>query len=69
MLRVVRRLKKHGLKVALVTNNGYWTKAKERSMILGDISPFDVVVESCRVGFRKPDSEIFNVSARIVGIY
>ena len=62
MLRVIRRLKKAGLKVALVTNNGFWTRAKERTMLLGDISSFDLVVESCKLGVRKPDSEIFNIA-------
>ena len=80
MLRMVRRLKKAGLKVALVTNNGFWSRAKQRTMLLGDISCFDLVnpailllrqnaevkvVESCKVGIRKPDSEIFNVNLYI----
>lgn len=59
--KAIEKLKQHGYKVALLTNNGYCSDKKERSLILQDVSDFDVVVESCRHGHRKPDPEIYHV--------
>ena len=59
--KAIAKLKKTGYKVALLTNNGFWSPAKERSLLLKDVSDFDVVVESCREGHRKPDPEIYHV--------
>ncbi|CAD5220018.1 unnamed protein product [Bursaphelenchus okinawaensis] len=59
VMNAVTELQLHGMKVGLLTNNGYWSKAKKRSMIFPEANQFDVVVESCRVGYRKPQPEIY----------
>jgi putative hydrolase of the HAD superfamily len=62
----IEKLKENGIKVGLLTNNGYWTPLKQRSTILeGCYELFDAVIESCRVGLRKPDPEIYKVSLLI----
>lgn len=48
--KAIQKLKQSGYKVALLTNNGFWSPLKERSLLLKDVSDFDVVVESCREG-------------------
>uniref|UniRef100_A0A915D0D6 Uncharacterized protein n=1 Tax=Ditylenchus dipsaci TaxID=166011 RepID=A0A915D0D6_9BILA len=68
MHNLIRKLKQAGIKVAVVTNNGFWTPAKNRSVILTDVSKFDLVVESCRVGLRKPDPNIFILAAQKLGV-
>ncbi|KAI6184611.1 Bifunctional epoxide hydrolase 2 [Aphelenchoides bicaudatus] len=58
----IENLKKNGIKVGLLTNNGYWTDLKQRSTILdGCYELFDEVVESCRVNCRKPEKEIYQI--------
>ena len=60
--KAIDKLKENGIKVGLLTNNGYWSKQKLRSTILdGCYELFDEVVESCRVGCRKPEKEIYQV--------
>lgn len=54
-------LKKAGYVVAMLTNNGFTSKRRERSLVLKDVSLFDLVIESCRVGMRKPDAKIYQV--------
>lgn len=41
--KAIKRLKETGYKVALLTNNGYWSSVKQRSVIMKDIDDFDVV--------------------------
>lgn len=55
-------MREHGLKVGMLTNNGWWTPKKQRSVICDDLSLFDVVVESCKEGVAKPHPKIFEVS-------
>lgn len=62
MYSYIKKLKAKGVKVALLTNNGWWTPDKTKSVIMDDLSPFDVVVESCKEGIFKPDPKIFEVS-------
>lgn len=52
-------LKEKGFKVALLTNNGWINEERTKSLVLDDLSLFDVVVESCRVKMRKPNSDIY----------
>ena len=66
MVAVVRRLKAEGYKVGILTNNvrefgEYW-----RSTIPIDL--FDVVVDSCEVGLRKPDEAIYLLAAERIGV-
>lgn len=63
LLEVARRIRTMGIKIAIVTNNGFWSRKRERSVILETkwASIFDAVVESCRIGLRKPEKEFFIV--------
>ncbi|CAD5228027.1 unnamed protein product [Bursaphelenchus xylophilus] len=61
ILNAVRCLQAQGYKVGLLTNNGYWSRQRERSMIIDEADQFDAVVESCRVGFRKPQPQIYKI--------
>ncbi len=55
MLQAIDRLREAGLGVAALTNN--WAGPDGS---LGELRPrFDVVVESCVVGMRKPDPRIY----------
>lgn len=63
LLKLAKRIRKKGVKTAIVTNNGFWSRKRERTVIL-DVqwaSLFDEVIESCRIGIRKPEKEIFKV--------
>uniref|UniRef100_A0A0K0EBT0 HAD family phosphatase n=1 Tax=Strongyloides stercoralis TaxID=6248 RepID=A0A0K0EBT0_STRER len=66
--RYIRKLKKKGYKIAMITNNFYIDKDKKRTVILKDISDFDVVVESCKVGMRKPNPEIYKYTLKLLNV-
>jgi putative hydrolase of the HAD superfamily len=66
MVERVRRLKDEGYKLAILTNNvrefaPYW-----RSTIPCEL--FDVIVDSCEEGIRKPDPEIYLRTAQRLGV-
>ena len=57
MVAAVRRLKEHGLPLALLSNN---VAPMERTGALGELlALFDAVVESSTEGVRKPEPEIY----------
>ncbi|KAH7713902.1 acyl-CoA dehydrogenase family member 10 [Aphelenchoides avenae] len=64
----IKGIKAAGLKVALLTNNGYRAADKKKSVIMECLEHFDVIVESCRVGLRKPDPEIYKLTAEKLGV-
>ncbi|KAI6193909.1 Bifunctional epoxide hydrolase 2 [Aphelenchoides besseyi] len=68
VLQVIRQLKKLGIKVGLLTNNFFWSNKRKRSAIISEAAEFDDVVESCRVGCRKPEREIFEIMADRLGV-
>lgn len=49
------------MKTALLTNRGFDSAATNRPLIMKDLEHFDVVVLSCELGHRQPDSEIYMV--------
>ncbi|XP_071945026.1 acyl-CoA dehydrogenase family member 10-like [Antedon mediterranea] len=59
MLDAVRCIQAEGVSVALLTNN--WKHESGRSLQPLDPSLFDVIVESCLVGMRKPDARIYQL--------
>jgi len=62
MVAVVRFL--HGrYKVGCITNN---VQAGERNPLLDDL--FDVVIESSKVGLRKPDPRIYQIACESLGV-
>lgn len=66
MVDAVRRCKQHGLRVALLTNNFV---ADEGGRDLHEILElFDVIVESSKVGIRKPDPAFYRVALDELGI-
>ncbi len=67
MLDAIRRLRAHGLRVAALTNNWRLDEDDEaRLQALRD--EFDVFVESCRTGLRKPDPAIYELACRELGV-
>jgi len=58
MVQAVRKLREHGIKTAMLTNNwrsDVWDQAVFKELP----SLFDTVIESCEVGMRKPEPEIY----------
>ena len=65
MVHRVRRLKDEGYRVGILTNNvrefaAYWHTTIPMEL-------FDVVVDSCEVGLRKPDEAIYRLAAERIG--
>ena len=66
LMEAVARLKKAGLKVAVLTNN--WKSEKAERLLFKDIDLFDEVVESCLVGMRKPEETIYQHTLDLLGV-
>ena len=66
MVDAVRRLRKHGYKTAIVTNNVREFGDRWRAMIEID-ELFDTVVDSCEVGMRKPNPAIYHLALALLG--
>lgn len=66
-LERARALRERGVATAIVTNNVREFREAWRGMIPVD-ELFDVVVDSCEVGFRKPDPRIFARALELVGV-
>lgn len=62
--KVVPKLRSYGYLTGLLTNNVYRTEERKRSMIMENaVKKFDVVIESCREGIRKPDPKIYSLAS------
>ncbi|KAI6195131.1 putative G-protein coupled receptor C06G4.5 [Aphelenchoides besseyi] len=61
MIRAAQLIKQAGLKIAILSNNYYWSHKRERTFMIDEADQFDLVVESCRVGMRKPNPKIYEV--------
>ncbi|CAD5215533.1 unnamed protein product [Bursaphelenchus xylophilus] len=66
--KCIKKLKQNDIKTALLTNNGWWTDKKDKSVIFEDLSLFDVVVESCKEGICKPNPRIFEITLNRLGL-
>lgn len=65
-LERARALRERGIASAIVTNNVREFRDAWRAMIpIDDL--FDLVVDSCEVGFRKPDPRIFEKTLEMLG--
>ncbi len=62
----VSGIRQSGIRTAIVTNNVLEFRDAWRAMIPVD-DLFDVVVDSCEVGFRKPDPRIYLKALELVG--
>uniref|UniRef100_A0A1I8AAA7 HAD hydrolase, family IA, variant 3 n=1 Tax=Steinernema glaseri TaxID=37863 RepID=A0A1I8AAA7_9BILA len=64
----VKRIRVAGLQTALLTNNFFKDAARSESTIIEKPEEkFDVVIESCREGIRKPDPEIYELALKKLG--
>ncbi|HVP28242.1 MAG TPA: HAD family phosphatase [Myxococcota bacterium] len=63
MIEAIRRIRSAGLRTGAVTNN--WVSDEEGTRPLRPW--FDVFVESCVVGVRKPDRRIYEIACREIG--
>lgn len=62
MFDLFHEVKRSGLKAAILTNNTVeWESAWRRMVGLDDVT--DCIIDSCKVGLRKPDPEIFALAA------
>ncbi|MBI5504132.1 MAG: HAD family phosphatase [Deltaproteobacteria bacterium] len=66
MIARARALRGAGLRTAIVTNNALELRDAWRPLLPLD-ELFDAVVDSCEVGFRKPDPRIFQHALAVLG--
>uniref|UniRef100_A0A0N4ZAK4 HAD family hydrolase n=1 Tax=Parastrongyloides trichosuri TaxID=131310 RepID=A0A0N4ZAK4_PARTI len=66
--KIIKKLKKKGYKTALLTNNFYIDEEKKKTVLLKDVSDFDVVVESCKIGMRKPNPDIYKYTLSLLNV-
>lgn len=67
MVEAVRRLRRSGLKTAALTNN--WLSDDGQYARMAELrQEFDVFVESCKVGLRKPDPRIYELTCRELSV-
>ena len=64
MLEAVGRIRRHGLRVAALTNN--WVTEERIENALREL--FDDFVESSLVGMRKPDPRIYQLACERIGV-
>jgi putative hydrolase of the HAD superfamily len=65
MLEAIRRIRARGLRAAALTNNWVREGTREGHRLL---EHFDVLVESARVGLRKPDPRIYELVCRELSV-
>ena len=66
MVHRVRRLRAEGYRTAILTNNvKEWGRYWKESI---PIDLFDLVIDSCDVGLRKPDPAIFRLTCEQLGV-
>ncbi|MCB0956108.1 MAG: HAD-IA family hydrolase [Ilumatobacter sp.] len=70
MVDLLDRVKGAGYRVACLTNNiGGSHISSEREMTIADImARFDVVVESSKVGVRKPETRFYEIACDLLGV-
>ncbi len=70
MVRALRAIKRHGVAQACLTNNFFRfdqaRPASERGSEILDL--FDVIVESSKVGVRKPEPEFYRIACEALDI-
>jgi len=67
MVQALHRLKEAGFLIAAVTNNIGPMASSERGAS-GVLELFDVIVESSKVGVRKPDARFYELACRQLGV-
>ena len=66
MVAAIRALRARGLRTAALTNN--WVNADQLTKMDVLRGEFDVFVESARVGMRKPDPRIYQLTCEQLGV-
>lgn len=73
MVAAIHTIRAHGLRTAALTNN--WTDEAGETHVTGDTplaaqlaALFDTIVESARVGLRKPDPRIYELVCEELGV-
>lgn len=63
MMTAVRCLRDEGLKLGVLTNNWFLSRSTAHTLFHPQVpvALFDAVVESARVGHRKPDPAIYRI--------
>jgi putative hydrolase of the HAD superfamily len=67
-LDYLARLHSTGVRMAMCTNNVVEWEPSWRAMIPETDELFETVVNSCEVGVRKPDAEIFDLTAKLLDL-
>jgi putative hydrolase of the HAD superfamily len=70
MVELVDRVKAMGYKVACLTNNigGEHTSQERPDAIRAVMGRFDVIVESSKVGVRKPEPRFYEMACELLGV-
>lgn len=68
MIDAVQCVRSEGLKTALLTNNWHWPGKDSSNSLPLDRSLFDVIIESCVVGMRKPDPRIYELCLKELNV-
>ncbi|CAI5451450.1 unnamed protein product [Caenorhabditis angaria] len=65
MVKLVKSLRLAGYRTILITNNFWFDRARLSPTIPAEIKfLFDDILESCRLGIRKPDTKIYNLACQ-----
>uniref|UniRef100_A0A914IDX4 HAD family phosphatase n=1 Tax=Globodera rostochiensis TaxID=31243 RepID=A0A914IDX4_GLORO len=54
--------------LGILTNNGYWVPDRSETTLGIDTSAFDFVIESCKIGKRKPNSDFYETALQKMGL-
>ncbi len=68
MVEAIHRLRAGGFKIGALTNNWADERGTSSSTGASAMTLFDVVVESARVGLRKPDPRIYELACVQLGV-
>jgi putative hydrolase of the HAD superfamily len=68
MVAALHRIRDAGLRQALLTNNFIGEDDRDRGAIHEVLDVFDAVVESSKVGVRKPDPRFYELACELVGV-
>ena len=67
MIDLFHKVKAAGLMAGILTNNVVeWEDHWKR--VIGISNLADAIVDSCKVGYRKPEAEIFDIAAKLAGV-